>query len=390
MEIMLQRRNIIQRYFTYHARKMVYDFIIVGMGITGIYTAYKLNQAYPNRKILCIESSKRYGGRIRTKHLNKIPIDMGAFRYSPSSHLEVEKLVQQFSILTQPLDIERETTPHFKVDDAIAAAQSIPISEQEKLGFISYLYEYGCSCSDISSFIKYYGYEIYGDDISLQMMVQESNVTSPYRTFVNGYIELCDKLVSQLSSNVTIRYCSPVKCITNSHLQLEHQSIPYHPGQLFVTVPPTQLAQITPINLTSSMVAYNALRLYVRFDKQIRQGLYLGCGKHMPLFKLFILANRMALIYIDASNARVIASLVKNNPKQIRNWIRYATNSKVKFVSRIVYQYWSPAIMFWKPTRSRPNVNDGCNNFTYINGDVSPEPGWVNGSLLMVNSILDK
>ena len=43
-----------------------YDIIIVGGGISGIYSMYKLSKKYPHLKVLLLESENRYGGRIYT------------------------------------------------------------------------------------------------------------------------------------------------------------------------------------------------------------------------------------------------------------------------------------------------------------------------------------
>jgi monoamine oxidase len=44
--------------------KQAYDLVIIGGGISGLYTLYKLGKKYPRLKILLLESNERYGGRI--------------------------------------------------------------------------------------------------------------------------------------------------------------------------------------------------------------------------------------------------------------------------------------------------------------------------------------
>jgi hypothetical protein len=43
------------------------DYIIICLAISGIYSAYLLNQCYPKAKILGLESHQTYDGRIVTK-----------------------------------------------------------------------------------------------------------------------------------------------------------------------------------------------------------------------------------------------------------------------------------------------------------------------------------
>ena len=60
-----------------------YDLVIIGGGISGIYTLYKLSKTFPQLKILLLESGERYGGRIYSyKETNKIiMINLNNFYY---------------------------------------------------------------------------------------------------------------------------------------------------------------------------------------------------------------------------------------------------------------------------------------------------------------------
>ena len=61
-----------------------YDIIIVGGGISGIYTMYNLKKKYPKLKVLLVEKEDRFGGRVYTYQEtidNKIyQMDLGAGR----------------------------------------------------------------------------------------------------------------------------------------------------------------------------------------------------------------------------------------------------------------------------------------------------------------------
>ena len=52
-----------------------YDIIIVGGGISGIYTMYNLKKNYPNLKVLLLEKNERFGGRVYTHHENVDNVD---------------------------------------------------------------------------------------------------------------------------------------------------------------------------------------------------------------------------------------------------------------------------------------------------------------------------
>lgn len=69
---------------------MFYDFIIIGGGIAGLYTAYKLNKCSPEKKILIVEKSGTLGGRVYTYHDSYMDVEAGAGRFSDKHHLLLE------------------------------------------------------------------------------------------------------------------------------------------------------------------------------------------------------------------------------------------------------------------------------------------------------------
>ena len=80
---------------------MIYDFIIVGSGISGLNTARLLIKKYPNRKICIIEKKNKIGGLINTKYKNpeNIKLEAGAaVIYEYQKH--ILRLVKKYNIET--------------------------------------------------------------------------------------------------------------------------------------------------------------------------------------------------------------------------------------------------------------------------------------------------
>jgi len=57
---------------------MIYDIIIIGAGIAGLYAAYKIKNSDPKSKILIIEAEAQLGGRAGTYIFNGINVTSGA------------------------------------------------------------------------------------------------------------------------------------------------------------------------------------------------------------------------------------------------------------------------------------------------------------------------
>ena len=71
-------------------KNKIYDIIIAGGGISGLYTAYKLIKNYPMLSILIIEKNNYLGGRIKSTVIEGQRIDLGALRIPDSAKLTIE------------------------------------------------------------------------------------------------------------------------------------------------------------------------------------------------------------------------------------------------------------------------------------------------------------
>jgi len=67
-----------------------YDYIIVGAGITGLYTAYKLIKKYPTARICILEASNRAGGRLHSIRFKGSLIEAGGARFNTDQHRILE------------------------------------------------------------------------------------------------------------------------------------------------------------------------------------------------------------------------------------------------------------------------------------------------------------
>lgn len=76
---------------------MIYDFVIVGGGIGGLYTAYKLHLQYPKKTILVLEKSNYLGGRVFTYRDKYMTVETGAGRFS-DKHTKLLKLIHELGL----------------------------------------------------------------------------------------------------------------------------------------------------------------------------------------------------------------------------------------------------------------------------------------------------
>jgi monoamine oxidase len=76
---------------------MVYDFVIVGGGIGGLYTAYKLHLQFPKKTILVLEKENYLGGRVFTYRDKFMTVESGAGRFS-DKHTKLLKLIHDLGL----------------------------------------------------------------------------------------------------------------------------------------------------------------------------------------------------------------------------------------------------------------------------------------------------
>ena len=365
---------------------MHYDYVIVGLGVSGIYTALLLNQRDPNYKILCLEGSNRTGGRVYTEHLDGNAIDMGAFRFR-NDQTFVKDMASTLGLVTSPAPNIVNSCSTGVVDNIMAKC-TLTNKQKKQVGFVQYVYDQGATYRDVDKYITCNGYDIYKDDVTLKLVYDLEMNPSPTFYFPEGYESICSGMLGLLGSNVTIKLNSPVTKIRKNYIKVGCEKIKHKGNKnLFVTVKPSVLPYIAHVNynLESSFVQYCAIRAYFSLNTYVKPGIYVTGN---PIRKLVVLSNSTALVYSDGPDARVVTSLITQQPSLISQWITDLIGITINLKTKdFKYKYWDDDVSFWRPRKQQSLTT--C-DYTYINADVSPQPGWVNGAMMLVEQTLRK
>ena len=83
-------------------KSKIYDYIILGGGIAGLYTIYTLSKNYPNQTFLLLEKTERFGGRVKSVQLHPkndpgYIIEAGAGRFS-QYHPHLQTLIKELGL----------------------------------------------------------------------------------------------------------------------------------------------------------------------------------------------------------------------------------------------------------------------------------------------------
>lgn len=90
------------------------DYAIIGGGIGGVYSAWRLKQAYPDKNVVVFEFSDRIGGRLLSVEFDKVPnmkAELGGMRYLPDQHKIVDHLVQVLNLPARPFPMGSNGDP---------------------------------------------------------------------------------------------------------------------------------------------------------------------------------------------------------------------------------------------------------------------------------------
>jgi len=137
----------------------MYEYCIIGGGLAGLYTAYKLEQREPNAKIILLERNRQLGGRIDTVG----GVEAGAGRFHEQQPL-INQLIKELGLKSKPIsetDFFIPTGTHTlydwsqirKITDRIVRHPNPPRNKT----FLNYAATV-VSPSDVKLLVRFYGY----------------------------------------------------------------------------------------------------------------------------------------------------------------------------------------------------------------------------------------
>ena len=83
---------------------MIYDYVILGGGISGLYCAYLLQNKFPEKQILILEKDKNVGGRIHTYYSKYMTVEAGAGRIN-NKHKRIIRLIRELGLSDKRIHI---------------------------------------------------------------------------------------------------------------------------------------------------------------------------------------------------------------------------------------------------------------------------------------------
>lgn len=417
----------------------VCDVAVIGTGITGLISAYRLHQYRPEWRIQIYEKTTRIGGRLITEHPCPIgPVmEFGAGRFHPEWHPTVKNTLDEFEIETQSFRYPRGEI-QFQGEFSQAAVKSIHRlilfaktllpQEKAKLSFWDAASRCGLTNNEIKHVISAIGYDalnlpgfMFEHGLYVMLKHPETPISSPesdrWLAPSLGFQHWAEKVAAHLKNYCELSY---EHRLTATH-QVRNVDTPWY---LLAFETPNGLHQVAA---HSVICAVHPADLYAIKDPCSDAGMQIGSLMNVPLVKgyichsanwwqnsplagkcittdlpfrkLYFPVNGTAyLFYCDCDSAVELDTRLKSGiaVAELIAQIEFVLPLNVeqkKHLHKYTYKwmFWPSGVAFWdKPIK----LQNACffeqaPNFILCSDVFTLEPGWVEGSLLSANAAVN-
>lgn len=400
---------------------MKHDVIILGAGISGLYLGIELLKQ--NRQVSILEKTSRVGGRIDTIHHENHILEAGAGRFS-ECHQMLFKLLQRYNLfdkkypITKYADILLKNTKNYSTNIEDYYKIIFNKSKNYKDSYLVNKYTYEIleeilgSKELVQHFISIYGYT--GDVMDsnaicgLNILACDYN-SEQFYVLMGGLTQLIDKMKDdflQLGGQLLLR--NSVKNIfrspDGSYLLETKKNDSFMCDQLVLAIPPTAIKKLDPKSDVFDFLNYvkpvPLLRIYFYYNK--KNPALANLKKIITDLDIHYIIpvdqNVIMISYTDSHLADVWNNLYKENEElfyqKILSEFTRCTGLHLDIPDKVFMEYWKEGIYVWTPgfdyVENYDKVIQPVKNLFVSNEGVSKKQGWIEGSLLIANDVLEK
>ena len=409
----------------------IYDTIIIGSGIAGLYTAYKLQKKYPKRKVLVLEKMKKQyiGGRTGNEEFYGVNVVTGAGIGRKDKDVLLMKLIKDLKIQYKEFIAENQFAPTVKN----------PVDIGKVMTFLKKKYKEEIKRRGIERLnitfkefaLPILGRDLYNDFLTSSAYTDYEN-EDVYETLYyygmddneNGWtgISLSWKtLVDKISKNMDIRTSQNVVNISKTvdgvqgiFVLSTEQGIQYQCSQIVVATTITSVRKLFPSYPIYNLIeGQTFLRMYGKFTKESALIMKQYAAKNTivagPIHRIIpmdVEKGVYMIAYTDNDGAKFFKDSLKNTKENREYWAREVERAlgfgsaekqeSLKLVSILDF-YWPIGTHYYKPL---PNAGPYKNRAAFIKESqrpfqgifvvgemVSRHQGWVEGALESVEAV---
>ena len=393
----------------------VYDIIIIGGGISGLYTAYKLKEMNNNIKILILEKDIKIGGRLGNYKFYGENVVIGA-GVGREMDTKLTKLLKDLSIKINYFDINYDFSKKIKNPvDVIEIMEILKKNYKNEKGiFKNYA-------------IKILGKELYKDFL-ISAAFQDFENSDVYDVLYNIIIDDIkgggkrininwEELINKLSKKVGLKNIKENIEVTKidhlkNYLKISSKNKDYfYSKKIILATTINTIKKLLPKNkIYDSIHGQPFIRIYGKFNKEssLIMENYINKPTIVPsILQKIIPKNRENGIYMisysDNKNAEILYKISENNEinrKKLCNIIEKSLGIKKDTLHLISIKsfFWKIGTHFYGPLnlnyKSRKEfikeAQHPSKNILVVGEALALEQGWTEGALNSIdNTIYD-
>ena len=408
---------------------MIYDVIVVGGGIAGLYTAYKLLQKDPKLNLLVLEKNNYFGGRIYTVKHQKLVFEAGAGRFN-ETHVLLQKLIRDLGLQSKvtaiPSDIKfaaagsyhpkyENMDPFQVMNPVLIEAKKTPLHILREKTFIEFAREI---LPQIDSQFLEDSFGYYEQLVSMNaydaLKLFDKGMHTKHNFFVlkDGMSQIIDKLTRTLTEAVCRKNTSVSQITYNTlykwfELEIEGKPGTYITRQCVAALPKPALESIPffkPIQKDLGTIQIKPLcRIYAQFDseniwfKQIsktttnnRLRYVIPIDDKQGLIMISYTDGKYARYWKDKSEAAMI--------KRLKTYVHQTFDIHIESPKYTKVCYWPIGTAYWKPDVTSYEVArkmlepfaKECPGLYICGENYSTNQGWMEGALETAELVVEK
>ena len=394
---------------------MCYDVIIIGAGIAGLYTAYKLKNKYPKINFIILESnSKKYiGGRSTTELFYGHNVSPGAGVLKKDKDELVIKLLKQLKIkFTEGPSTIDYSKKFDQVLDILKVVKILKKEYKEYSDKSSTFRKFGKKILGKELYNKFIQCNIYDDfeDMSAEEVLYDYEFDKPGS--INIYVnwgDVINKLIKfiDIKNIKTSTEVTKIKKINDKFIVVTKKGPDFVCNNIVIATTIESVRKLLHLPIYNEIHGSPCLRIYGKFDSESTKTIQ-NYVKHFTITPS-VLHNIIPInpdhgiymiAYCDEHQAKYLkkySESTENNCKILCKLLQKALGIKesLKLLGTKAY-YWKTSVHFYEPldkkiykTREKfiyeaQRPEEGI----YVVGEcVSDDTGWINGAISSVEKL---
>jgi hypothetical protein len=401
--------------------KKIYDVIIVGSGMAGLYTAFLLKKYKPDISLLIIEKNNRQhlGGRANTEYFYGTRIVIGAGIGRLKKDKLLSKLLSHFHIPIHTFDVNHRVAVSRYVDvknviDVLKKKYKDENIVNKRSRTFAAFAKSSLGNSTYDRFIHSVGYTDYIHEDAYETIFEygiEDNLGG-WKAFSVPWHELGQAMANDIGTK-NFLFNSKVICISHTselvNVKTSNEKI-FSGKKLVIASTIDTVRELIPRPIYKDIEGQPFLRVYGKFDKAssniLRELIPVMTYVDFPIQKIIpmnIEKGVYMIVYNDNENAVALKSKTENT-QEVRTFYEELLEKTLRLPRDTLHLlgirafYWNIGTHYYKPLKTEYKSREEFiykaqrpeNNIFVVGELISRNQGWTQGALESVEAVINE